>query len=919
MEELDRAGCVIRLASSELLRVVKKKGGKRLSFREHNALMKERKQIVRGADCEKGRERIKAIDAILLKSEFVDGIISVKFESKSAYRKYGKNGFAFNGEHYERLMCGAAHARTNRAIFCKSAMHEELDKIIRCGCADVDIVPAKWNAYYALVSTATFRVRTPRVCVVDDCEIKMRKPVDFVVDGKFDDDIEFQERELDFNLWDGMGLISPEFASLWSLDLRLDYLPGGFLIRAPFIKGMVAVFDFHRFAKEKAANKKLKDIYGREYDESEIDIILTKSQFKLWNGYTSWQQYESAREGVGLSWGVSKVTPKASEEKNYARTNYQFVQTLDMGDADIAELCKPTEDWINGCARNEYGYMLLYLLGKVARYGEAGAIWDRVQDPFIKALMLRPELLSDEYIHGRIVNSLRKRMKESYIGKLIVRGNFQTLFSDPYGLCEHAFGLEVKGLLKEDEHYCKYWLDKGVDRVCGLRSPMTWRSEVTELHFKSTDEQKEWYKYIDSGIIVNTWGNDFNLWSGADVDGDILFTTDNPVYLRCRAGGVPVIYEKKKPAKQKIKNNQLYKIDLLGFDTKVGFLTNLSTTMYEMQTQYDPSSEEWQELQKRLKLCCYHQNAIIDGTKGLIIKPIPKYWTKRQKIYDTDTKEIIAWKELCNKLVVDKRPKFMKYLYSGYSKEYNAFIADFDRYARVKWGNDYEHLSDRVKESADYKEYEAYRELKNPLLETKGVMGKVCDYMETHLKDIKRKSSKYSGEYFYNLLKSGKISESDDRLAKMRDLRNEYLDFKKGKKLADSMFATYEQYYKNLRLRALEEISNSIGELADLALCVCYYENPKKPKDFVWDLFGMGIVENLLAKDNTAHIPVLDELGEVEYLYEKYAITHYSVIPKAEVEFNEVPETTADGVLSDVDTVVLDDLDDIFSDVEVID
>ena len=51
-----------------------------------------------------------------------------------------------------------------------------------------------------------------------------------------------------------------------------------------------------------------------------------------------------------------------------------------------------------------------------------------------------------------------------------------------------------------------------------------------------------------------------------------------------------------------MKIKDLYKVDMLGYDSKIGYITNLGTTFYEMQSQYPKGSKEYEELEKRLKL-----------------------------------------------------------------------------------------------------------------------------------------------------------------------------------------------------------------------------------------------------------------------------------------------------------------------------
>ena len=71
----------------------------------------------------------------------------------------------------------------------------------------------------------------------------------------------------------------------------------------------------------------------------------------------------------------------------------------------------------------------------------------------------------------------------------------------PYALMEWAFGLEVKGLLKNKEHYSRYWNSRGITEAVGCRSPLTAYSEVNPLTFIKNEKTEEWYQYLDSGII----------------------------------------------------------------------------------------------------------------------------------------------------------------------------------------------------------------------------------------------------------------------------------------------------------------------------------------------------------------------------------------------------------------------------------
>jgi len=553
--EAERNEELIALADNECLRAVRRITEHPFSFDGEERLaelFERRKRLVRKANSEENRRKIAGINNEIRELLYIPEIISVTVKNKRNYPKIGREGFYFNGKHYKRLLCSAAMARTNRAWFCSDEIFERIDEVLRCGCKSIKIVPAKWNAYYSLMSSATFVVSAPRICVVKDLELPMVKKVEWVEDCAKPEEIEEVDKELGFNLWDGMGLISPEQARKWSAEIGYDGVAESFIVRAPFIKGLLATFDFHKFSKEVAHSNIIKDIYGKEYNSDEIDVILTESQFKLWGAYNSIEDHQRYMKQYGVNWGVTRIG--APEQKKTMRTNYQFLQVLDMNDEDIEEICRPTVKWLRGVVREAYDYKILYLLGKIAREPLAEFVWDRLQDPAIKALMIEPELINDTYLSEKICRSVEKKMKESYIGKILVDGGFNFLYFDPYALAEYAFGMEVKGLLKEFEFYAHFWSEKGKDEIVALRSPMTWRAEVNKLRLLYTEEMQEWYQYIKNGVILNVWGNDRDIFSGCDADGDQVATTDNDVFLRCRYGGYPILYEHKKAEKNIIEN-----------------------------------------------------------------------------------------------------------------------------------------------------------------------------------------------------------------------------------------------------------------------------------------------------------------------------------------------------------------------------
>ena len=506
-------GELIALGDNQVLRSIRKIKGKEVDLDFVNELFKERRRITRRKKCIENKQKILQIDKDIDNLLFIPEYVSVVIDKHSDYKHMIEHKFTINGKKYVRLLCGAGNARRNTVFFVQEDIYEELDKILRNGHKPLKITESKYNAYYALSNSATYSVSEPRVCVVPDKEIQMVKKIDFAMEREPDDVIEEKEYELTFNLWDGMGICSPELAERWSQDLDLDYIPCCFCIRNYFVKGMVCVFDFHKFSREVAGKHVITDLYGNEVDTNSIDMIITESQFKLWKGYDSWQRYLDCCKENGGRWGVTKFTPK--EDKTAVFTNYQFLQVLNLDTPEkIKELCEPTVEWFDKITSQDSNYSLLYLLGslcdKPLNEMETEEFMDifNTLEPSVRALILNRDLINDTYIKTKLARSLNRKIEESYLGKLMVNGNFQFMISDPYALAEHIYGLEVKGLLKEHEHYSQYWNNRNISKVVAMRAPLTFRSEANILYLQNNDKVNEWYKYLYSGIVHNIWGTD---------------------------------------------------------------------------------------------------------------------------------------------------------------------------------------------------------------------------------------------------------------------------------------------------------------------------------------------------------------------------------------------------------------------------
>lgn len=94
--------------------------------------------------------------------------------------------------------------------------------------------------------------------------------------------------------------------------------------------------------------------------------------------------------------------------------------------------------------------------------------------------------------------------------------------------------------------------------------------------------------------------------------GDILMSTSCNIFVNNMVKGNPITYQKRPTEKKYIDTKDLYKADLLSFDSKIGYITNSSSTLWCMLYNYEKGSKEYNTIMHRLKECRVAQGNEID-------------------------------------------------------------------------------------------------------------------------------------------------------------------------------------------------------------------------------------------------------------------------------------------------------------------
>ena len=522
---------LVALASSTTLRMIDALNG--IDYKEKEVRIKQLKEEIAVLktknNTKANREKLIAKQNEFNKLVFMEDYLCVVMDTKKDYARAVK-GFKVNGIEYVRLLSTSAGVKKNTIVFTSKRIKEQLIKQLN---AERDeskkFVPAKLEAYISLACSASIPVRKPKgILVVHDVETKFIDEVILVngLESKRPKVTVESNYETELNACDGLGLMAPELASMWAEDVEEDYLPAGVCLRNAFCKGMVFTFDFKAFAKEVAKQEMVQDVWGNFHNINNIDLILTTSMLKLWDSYSSIEDYLEKSSRNGHTFALTKITPEVLD--NEQTMNYQFLQSLELDDEDIYNLIKPTIDEIDDILNYDYRKALVYLRG----VNLTEKTVTRPPFDYTTAMMIDSRMLNDPYTYSKIRNNIKNRIDQIKLGVIAVHGNFSILSGDPYCLCQHMFGMEVTGLLKRGEIYSKYWQDEKVERVAGFRAPMTVHNNIVTMNVANNEEVNKWYKYMNTVTILNAWDNSCATLNGCDFDGDTIMTTNNKYVLK---------------------------------------------------------------------------------------------------------------------------------------------------------------------------------------------------------------------------------------------------------------------------------------------------------------------------------------------------------------------------------------------------
>lgn len=823
------------------------------------------------------RREIRRLYAKLDEVQFKPDYINIIMDRKSDYRRLCK-GFKINGIAYKRLLGTNNGIKNSTIVFVSERLYGELFKRIENGRNLMKpLNPAKLEAYRALTCSASIPVSMPKgILVVDEYKTEFLSDIIYLANQDNGEPImeERKDELIKLNACDGFGIMCPALAERWSNEIGLDYIMAGGNLRGSFTKGMVFTFDFHDFADKVAGSYYVKDAWGDTVDIRNVELVLNTSLLKLWSSYDSCESYLKNTLENHYTYGLAKVCPK--ELENERKTNYQFVQSIEMTDDDIAELISPTLNEIKDVLGGDWRKTVLFLRGKNLNDDSilnGGNHW-------VNALMVEHDLIYDPYIRSLVYRQIKNRINEAKIGVLNVRGNYSIVSGDPYAFCQHIFGLDITGLLKAGELYNKYWCDRQTETVACFRAPMSCHNNIRLMHPVQSDEAAYWFKYMNTCTIINAWDTTCAALNGMDFDGDLMMLTDNRVLVEKTKITPAIVCEQKTAPAMVPTEADVIESNINSFGNEIGKITNYVTSMYEVASRFPEDSVEYETLQYRIKCGQLIQQDAIDAAKGIIAKPMPAEW---HDPYAVGRMPDGPTKDLYKRIVAARKPYFMRYIYPTLSKDCRNYdrkvnsnaTRQLDMGLAEALATPIADRSEKVQNFLDY--YERFL----PVGDGDCLMNKICHLFEREF-DGHAYACDDERQFDYQQLIKG-VDYSAYQYDRIKQLYTEYCEhvtrYMRNADLQGDSIETQESVIANMREVFVSECCQACPNedaLCDIVVTIAMRTNGSKK--FMWDLCGDVILKHLLEKcDGVIEYPQLCDDGEITYGGYRFAVTESEV------------------------------------------
>lgn len=570
--------------------------------------------------------------------ELTKDLFVIKVFRSEIMNQLVKNGFIYLNEKYIILTSSAGQIRTKKIVFIKESTLNKFTNTLMCGLTIKAINNSeehgmninKFLSYLALINSATDPIEgfdIDRAIVIDDFETMVNGEVDYI-----DKTLESETKKVKNEKTGEIEEVVEEFWQLadkpirQKMDVPITHSDGcgwvlpsvkskNFMLRLPWMKGLLTPVDFLKYCKlHNDGNYKITDIYNKEWDlkADNIQYVFSKSQFKMWKYYDSWDTYKKNFKDNNCHANYCNEEDDTFENKRF---NYQMLQTLtNIKPKEIDILIKPTVDLLKDAYVNKD--TMLMLLGAT-----------KSNKTYLqKALELYPELINDKHVKEDLSDIINSKRKEAKYAKIELDCTYTFLIPDVFAWMQYSIsGIKnPEGLLQDQQVSCKLY--KKEKKLLVERSPHLFLEHGIRNNVYSK-KNESWF--CTDGIYTSCHDLISKLLQ-FDNDGDrALVVADKTlitVAQRNMKGIVPLYYKMGKAKSQEINSENIYQSLKMAFKYgNIGKYSNKLTTLWNIDGEKDLDL---------MKIICALNNFSIDAAKTLEMPRVSKELTQKINEFD---------------------------------------------------------------------------------------------------------------------------------------------------------------------------------------------------------------------------------------------------------------------------------------------
>jgi len=252
---------------------------------------------------------------------------------------------------------------------------------------------------------------------------------------------------------------------------------------------------------------------------------------------------------------------------------------------------------------------------------------------------------------------------------------------------------------------------------------------------------------------------------------------------------------------------------------------------------------------------------------------MPLTWHDRHAVNKMEDEE---QRDFYRRIVADKKPYFMRYIYPALMKQYNTYIKNTDRNALRQFGirvadmrsAPYSELNEQQREFLRYYDY------RMPVGTNDCVMNRICRRFEEEFDShVKKHNERVTFDYS---IMRGDAEYTPFQYQSIKKLHDAYC-----KQIRNyAVVAGYERIDDIETLATLTMLNDEFRkqcaivcpdreELSSIILDICYRKS--STKKFAWEMCGAEIIKHLLDRNGQKfNVPVSDATGDFEYCGDRY-------------------------------------------------